>query len=210
MGRIICPICMTPTAFTPIFLSDSTWYGYAEGLENSIRNAGVVRAEMPHFETREGVKYSIVECQSCWRSFIAKETYGKDWEAVYPIMHKSISEDIPPPINDEFLEANLCFAVGAYKACESMCQRVMESVCQDKKVARLNELLSKGVISQALFDRATEIRLWAGIVKHESLSGGVDEEDAKQLLTYLEVILNEVYVEQRRLEELKKKRENKG
>lgn len=88
--------------------------------------------------------------------------------------------------------------------------RDMKPVCQDKKVSRLNELLSKGVISQALFDRATEIRLWAGIVKHKSLSGGVDEEDAKQLLTYLEVILNEVYVEQRRLEEIKKKRENKG
>ena len=209
MSSLVCPVCKIPTAFTPIFISKDAVYQYEEGLEASIQYSGIVKAVMPFFGTYNEM-FGILECQSCGHSFVVGKGSGEDWKAVYPIMGKSVSEDIPSPVDDEFMEANLCFAVGAYKACESMCQRVMESVCQDKKVSGLNELLSKGVISKALFDRATEIRLWAGIVKHKSLSGGVDEEDAKQLLTYLEVILNEVYVEQRRLEDLKKKRENKG
>ena len=92
-----------------------------------------------------------------------------------------------------------------------MCRNVPESeesVCQDKEVSGLNELHSSGTISDTLFNKATEIRLWAGIVKHIPLAEAVSKEDANQLLAYLEVILNDVYVEPKRLAGLTKKRKD--
>ena len=155
-----------------------------------------------------GRKYAILCCQSCDSLFIALETYSNEMSVVYPIARKSVSKDIEQPIRGEFEEACLCFAIGAYRACAAMCQRVMESVCQNKKVSGLNELQSSGTISDTLFNKATEIRLWAGIVKHIPLAEAVSKEDANQLLAYLEVILNDVYVEPKRLAGLTKKRKD--
>jgi len=77
---------------------------------------------------------------------------------------------------------------------------------QNKKVSGLNQLRDDGIISQRLFDRATEIRLWGDIVKHEPIAESVSKDDAEELLTYLEDILNHVYVEQARYEAFKQKR----
>ena len=64
------------------------------------------------------------------KEFVAKrERFARedDWSAVYPIQHKPVAEEIPEPIHSEFEEANLCFAIGAYKACVSMYMTVLES-----------------------------------------------------------------------------------
>ena len=202
MRNIICPDCGTPTAFTPLYFSRNDVFNYEDGVAEN--DARVIRAEMPSYYSRR--RYAILCCQSCDSIFIALETYSNEMSVVYPIARKSVSKDIEQPIRGEFEEACLCFAIGAYRACAAMCQRVMESVCQDKKVSGLNELHSSGTISDTLFNKATEIRLWAGIVKHVPLAEAVSKEDANQLLAYLEVILNDVYVEPKRLADLTKKR----
>lgn len=204
MKNIICPDCGIPTAFTPLYLSRDEVFNYEDGTVEAAENTRVIRAEMPSYYN--GRKYAILCCQSCDSLFIVLETYGHEMSVVYPISRKSVSKDIEQPIRGEFEEACLCFAIGAYRGCAAMCQRVMESVCQDKQVASLNELHSNGTISDTLFNKATEIRLWAGIVKHVPLAEAVSKEDANQLLTYLEVILNDVYVEPKRLAALTKKR----
>jgi len=91
-------------------------------------------------------------------------------------------------------------------ACVAMCQRTLESLCQDKAVSGLNELRDKGIISGALFERATEIRLWAGLTKHKPIEA-ISHEDADQLLAYLEMILNSVYVEPKHLDDMQHKRQ---
>ena len=48
-------------------------------------------------------------------------------------------------IKEEFEEASLCFTVGAYRACASMCQRTLESLCQHKQVSGLNQLKEDGM-----------------------------------------------------------------
>lgn len=205
MSNTSCPDCGTPTPFTPIYFSEEHVWNYEEGTENAVKYSGIIKAQMPTFF--EGRKYAILCCQSCRNIFIALETYGSHWSPVYPVSSKSISKDIPEPMFGEFKEACLCYAVEAYKACAAMCQRVLESICQEKKVSGLNELHVSGIISKTLFDKATEIRLWAGIAKHTPIAEPVSKKDANQLVAYLEVILNDVYVEPKRLAALGKKRE---
>ena len=205
MKGIKCPNCGTPAAFTPIYLTRESVYTYTDGTELAARHIHVVPAVMP--QPWRGIKYAILCCQECESLFVVKDLYdGKGWRAAYPIPHKPASDKIPEPIRGEFEEASLCFAVGAYRACAAMCQITLESLWQNKKVSGLNQLRDDGIISPGLFDKATEIRLWGDIVKHEPIAESVSKDDAEELLTYLEDILNHVYVEQARYEALKQKR----
>ena len=142
-------------------------------------------------------------------SYVVKnnlDTGPVGWRVVYPIPRPAVADEIPPIIRDEFNEVELCSAVGALRACVAMCQRVLESLCQDKKVPGLNELLENGYISKALFSRATQIRLWAGLTKHKPIAEPVTREDADQLVGYLRAILEHVYVEPAKLDALEQKR----
>jgi hypothetical protein len=209
---VICPICDTPTSLESVVIRDEMAYLPDKSTKtNAVYGKAIVSAitddDSPHYES-----YGVFTCQACYKRFIAKKNKITDneWVPVYPIPHKPVGEEVPEPIKGEFEEASLCFAVGAYKACASMCQRALESLCQNKKISGLNELLSGGIISQALFNRATEIRLWAGITKHKPLDEPVLEEDAELLLRFLEDILDHGYVEQKAFDSLVQKRKQLG
>lgn len=208
---VICPICSTPTSVNPVPISDEMAYLPEESSERrAVYGKAIVHAitddDSPHH-----VSYGVFTCQACHKRFVAKKHISDpEWVPAYPIPRKSIADEIPQPIKGEFEEASLCFAVDAYKACAAMCQRTLESLCQNKKVSGLNELLSSGIISQALFNRATEIRLWAGITKHKPLDEPVLKEDVEVLLRYLEDILDHVYVEQKVFDSLVQKRKQLG
>lgn len=208
MTTIICPSCGSSTSFNPVWC---TIRGILEEhrREDSVEY-GEVTVQLIEPYSYGSTNYAILVCQACDERIVVENgqySQKDNWQVVYPIHHKVASEEIPQPIKSEFEEASLCFAIRAYRACASMCQRAIESLCHNKKVSGLNQLQADGIISSTLFDRATEIRLWAGIVKHKPITESVSKEDAEQLLTYLEVILNTVYVEPKRLESLKQKRE---
>ncbi len=204
MARLVCPHCDTPTPFTPIFISHDYVLSYVDGTEEAATNPRVIKAEMPQYA--KGIKYAILNCQNCDCCFVAMETYSATWHSVYPIQHKVAPEEIPQPIRGEFEEASLCFGIEAYKACASMCQIALEHLWHEQKTSGLAQLKADGIISSALYGRADEIRLWGNLSKHELIVDPVSKEDAEQLLGYLEIILNEVYVEPKRLDSLAKKR----
>ncbi len=204
MGKLICPICGTSTAFSPVYLKQRAILNEESSSDRTIYGEATMQAVIPRDYI--GALYAILDCQACEERFVARYI-DYEWVAVYPLPHKQVSDKIPEPIKGEFEEANLCFAVGAYRACVAVCQIALEALWRDKKVSGLNQLKDDGIISSALFERATEIRLWAGIIKHKTLAESVSKDDAEQLLTYLEVILNDVYVEPKRLESFKQRRE---
>jgi hypothetical protein len=206
MGKLICPHCGDSTAPIPYYFKATVvlhnkalaafieGYPYVEGLTEAITKPE------PYQPT-----YGIIVCQSCSELFVArKEDSG--WLAVYPIQHKPVAEEIPEPIRSEFEEANLCFAIGAYKACVTMCMVALESLWRQQKASGLNDLRDRGVISPQQFNQATEIRLWARLVKHEFILDAATREEAEELLTYLEEILHDVYVQPSRLAALAEKR----
>jgi len=210
VARLICPHCGSFTSFSPAqVFGKGILLGYSSKEKTSwgeVQISAVVPFKYEHDEE----SYAILVCRACMKDFVAKrEKFASEdqWAAVYPIPHKPVAEEIPEPIHSEFGEANLCFAIGAYKACVSMCMTVLEALWQQQNASSLNDLKSKGIISSRLFDQATEIRLWAGIVKHKLIHETVTKEETEELLTYLEEILHDVYVRPARSATLAKKRE---
>ncbi len=210
-GKLVCPLCGVYTSFSPLLLKGKGVL-VDNSDENNVYYRDVALRAMidDHYMPipSERTCYAILTCTACGGWFVAKkQQYEEEWLAVYPIPHKPVAEEIPEPIDSEFGEANLCFAIGAYKACVSMCMTVLEALWRQQNASGLNDLKGKGIISSRLFDQATEIRLWAGIVKHELIHETVTREETEELLTYLEEILHDVYVRPARSAALAKKRE---
>lgn len=203
MGKLICPLCGAYTAFEPVMLR-----GQGILVEDSTHRM-TLRKEvaLEAVTDRRGQTYAILRCLSCEERFVAEEDEYSEWSAVYPIQHRPVAEEIPEPIKGEFEEAHLCFAVGAHRGCVAMCEVALEAVWREQKASGLNELRDKGIISLQLYKRANEVRLWGNVAKHELIPDVVEKDDAEQLLTYLEVLLNDVYVEPKRLDSLRHKRE---
>lgn len=207
MAKLICPHCGAFTAFSPaqvlgkgILVSNST---ETETEWGTVQISAIV----PFDYGGTDLVYAILVCRGCEKYFVAeRKEYADEWLAVYPIQHKVVSDEIPEPIKSEFEEANLCFAVEACKACVLMCQIVLEHVWHEKHVSGLAELEKQGIIRTGLYNRANEIRLWGNLEKHQLVIDPVSRDDAEQLLGYLEILLNEIYVESRRLDTLAKKR----
>jgi len=204
MGKLICPHCGTSTSPEPhVFTARVLLKGGVSEYYDFKYREGTASAITPYISGYP--VYGVIVCQACGKHFVAEKKHT-EWSSVHPIQHKPVAEEIPEPIRSEFEEANLCFAIGAYKACVSMCMMALEALWQEQNASSLNDLKGKGIISQRLFDQATEIRLWAGIVKHELIHETVTKEETEELLTYLEEILDDVYVRPARSAALAKKR----
>jgi len=207
MGKLVCPLCGDATSPTPVVFEAKVKTGDIMGWH--IHDGTAVAITTPEAGPRI---YGIMKCQSCEQLFVARvESNG--WVAVYPIAAKDVAPEIPEPMKGEFEEAHLCFAVGAYRGCVSMCETALEALWREQKASGLLDLKEKGIISLQLYEQGNEVRLWGNVAKHELVPDVVEKEDAEQLLTYLEAILNAVYVEPERLSRLAQKRkqlEKKG
>jgi hypothetical protein len=206
MGKLKCPLCGDYTSFSPVLLKGK---GVLTANSREYKTAYAdVALEALAFDCGEAA-YAILECKSCYKCFVAeaRPKYSGNWAAVYPIPHKPVSEDIPEPIRSQFEEAHLCFAVGAYGSCLLMCGSALEASWREQRVSGLQDLKDKGVISPSLYNQANEVRLWGNVVQHDQpMPQVVTEDDAEQLLTYLEAILNAIYIEPKRLAALAQKR----
>jgi len=209
MSKLICPNCGVATSFSPLQI-----IGRGALLGRSTENEtewGKVQISAVTPDNYNVTHYAILLCQACEEPFVAtKEPYEMSdaWSAVYPISHKPVAKEIPKPIKGEFKEANLCFAVGAYIACLLVCRTVLIALQREQKVSSLKELMEKGIISKMLYEQADQVRLWGNTISHEDIvPESVTKEDSEKLLTYMESILNAVYVEPKRLGKLTKKRQ---
>ncbi len=211
MAELICPHCGVRTSFSaaPV-IGKGILLDKSSG-DSTVRGEVQISAIFPYSADYGDDAYAIVWCQGCGECFVVKKDKytrreQREWSAVYPIQHKVAPDDIPEPIKSEFEEANLCYAIGAFRACISMCQIALEHVWHEQSVSGLAELKDKGIIPARFYDRANEIRLWGNLEKHQLVIEPVSPEDAEQLLGYLEILLNEAYVEPKHLDELAKKR----
>lgn len=206
MGKLICPLCGVYTSFSPLSLVGKGVLRERSTSAMMVYETVALKA-VTHHEAEQS-DYAILICQACENRFVAKKhQYRDEWSAAYPIQHKPVAEEIPEPVKSEFEEAHLCFAVGANRACIAMCQVALEALWREQKVSGIQELKDKGVISGQLYDRANELRLWGNVAKHELIPDVVEREDAEQLLLYFETLVSTIYVEPKRSDSLKRKRE---
>jgi len=205
MSKLICPHCGAFTAFLPAQIRGKGLLVERSTEDRDMWEEVSIRAVTPH---RPGqTTYAILICAGCEQRFVAKEEYD-GWSAVYPTVHKTVSEDIPEPIKSEFEEAHLCFAIGAHRGCLLVCRTALIDMQRQQGVSGLNELKDKGIISPFLYRQTQEIRLWANMIAHElMLPEAVTKEDTEQLLVYLETLLDAIYIQPKRLSALIQKRD---
>ena len=147
MANLICPICGDATSFSPLqLLGEGTLATERQGKDWHLREVTLDAVINDRYITVKDSAYAILTCQSCKKWFIAERKRGiVEWMAVYPISYKPVPEEINEPIKEEFEEANLCFAIGAYRACVAMCQIALEALWRDQKANNLKDLEGKGV-----------------------------------------------------------------
>ena len=121
---------------------------------------------------------------------------------------------VPESINDDFLEAQLCHAVGAYKACVVMCRRALEQMCDDMNAKgdtlyqKIKDLQTKGIILSEIADIFNEIRYFGNYGAHpkNDLLEGVTEEDSATVLEITLHILKHIYEVPQKLKKLRRRR----
>jgi hypothetical protein len=198
MDSLVCPLCNVFTAFTPVRVRLPEYLSSDPAFIPAIAPEESLGLPFARDEGKEVEVYAIAQCQGCGGIFVAHRN-RENWEPVYPITHKILPVDVPEPIKGEVEEASLCLTVGAYRACLTISSVALEHLWNNQKVSGLEELKRQEIISPRLCRRANEIRLWGNLVKHVPMIDPVTKEDAEQLLGYLELILDEVYVEPNRL-----------
>jgi len=208
MSKLICPNCGAATSFSPAQIIGKGTLLDASTEKYTQWGNVQISATIPYDYDEDS--YAILVCRACNEYFVAKRkkhAEENDWSPVYPIPHRTTAQEIPQPIKSEFEEANLCFAIEAHRACLLVCKTALIAMQREQGVSNLKELKGKGAISEGLYKQADEVRLWANMIGHEDIPEAVTKEDCEQLLTYLEALLNAVYVEPKRLAKLAQKRE---
>ena len=200
---IKCPHCGSFTAFSPVEIR-----GKGKTLD-STSDRQTTYASVAIDAVTFGAffqQYAILDCEACGKRFVAAKSDDDRWVTVYPISQATVDEEIPEPIKSEFLEANLCFAVGAYRGCLLVCRTALIEMQREQKVSSIKDLIENGIITPMLHKQADQVRLWANTVGHEVVVNDISREDAEQLLAYVRILFDNIYVQPKKLAALSQKR----
>ncbi len=148
--------------------------------------------------------YQMAECNSC-DFFVLVERYNNIIQRIYPSpLPKPVNEKMPGFLKEDFLEANLCFSVGAYRAAVVLARRALQNCCFEKgapdKVLheQIEWLLSQQIITKDLNDWAIEVKATGNDAAHPSKDPNKEEkisrEDAEDVLTLLEKFVEVLYI----------------
>lgn len=124
----------------------------------------------------------------------------------------------PQEINNDFLEAQKCFNIGAHKATIVMCRRTLEQVAKNQKATgktlfdKINSMYKSGMISKPLFDLATEIRYFGNYGAHptDDLLGEVTNVESETVMEITEHLIDHTYEVPEKIKQLKAKRKKKS
>jgi hypothetical protein len=182
-----CPHCATTSYFKPV-----STYSHKLGEGNQM--------------------VSAAQCESC-KNFVLvigknRPTSGKNdyWlENVFPLgkPNDTVDPAVPANIAEDFREALRCEWVKSYKGAVTMCRRAVQASALElganpkkKLVEQIDELLSKGKITEPLKDFAHEVRLGGNDGAHPSADGleNVSAKDAEDIVAFTREFLHHVYV----------------
>jgi Domain of unknown function (DUF4145) len=181
----------------------------------------------PHIKPTSGTNGPesnvLVQCQNCQAvTFIIGHRNNQHsplyvYKESFPIGNPEASVDkaITTGVRADFVEAQRCRSVNAYKATVVMCRRALQASCQDLKAAgyrlidQIDDLAAKGKITTALKGMAHDVRKLGNEGAHpdEDGLGDVTEEDADDIVEFTRQYFEHVYVMPARSESFRKRRE---
>ncbi len=151
-----------------------------------------------------GDDYTVAECVECHREFV---TDSKSKASIWPLARVTVPQEMPENIRRMLTEAKTAHAVGAETAALLAARTALIRLQRHEECSKINGLVEKGMITKFLADQANEVRLWANVTAHEEVSDSVPaSEDVEQLLQYMDVLFDTIYVQPAKLKALQSKR----
>lgn len=105
----------------------------------------------------------------------------------------------PSHIADAASEAHRVFSIGAFRATAILCRATLEAVCKDKDAEgkdlfkKIDDLHEKGKIRSIVKETAHVLRAIGNDMAHGDFDSELDQEDASDILDFLDSIINEIY-----------------
>jgi len=150
--------------------------------------------------------YVIIQCVECRRDFICEE---KSDAVVWPLPGLAVPDEVPKTISKVLGEAKIAHAVRAETAALLAARTALIRMQRDLKCTRIDELVSRGTITPGLAQQAHEIRLWANATGHDEVPDDMPStEDVDQLLEYIDILFDTIFVQPKKLAALRDKRVN--
>ncbi|MEE8725575.1 MAG: DUF4145 domain-containing protein [Bifidobacterium crudilactis] len=106
---------------------------------------------------------------------------------------------MPTDIASAASEAYACFSINANRAAVLLARTTVEAIAKDKGVssgnlkAKIDTMAEQNIITDQLKDEAHEIRFLGNDMAHGDLGTPVDENDASDILGFLDTLLDYVY-----------------
>ncbi|MFT8592442.1 MAG: DUF4145 domain-containing protein [Bifidobacterium sp.] len=108
-------------------------------------------------------------------------------------------EDVPNNIASAASEAYACFSINANRAAVLLARTTVQAIAKDKGIHTNNlygdieKMADDNIITSQLKDEAHEIRFLGNDMAHGDLGTPVDENDASDILGFLDTLLDYVY-----------------
>jgi hypothetical protein len=191
--KAICPYCKIKVSFSWIDMTNGG--GQTTNYFNQ------------YFENKQGA-WILLECPSCNKCVLSefkRKFYGTssqlELKQIYPFpLPSSTDERAPLEIKKDIDEAKLCLSVNAFRACASMCRRAIQQACIKEGASKnkdlekqIDELKEKGVITEQIRKWAHSCRYLGNDASHPE-NPEVTKEDAEDVLSLAEQLMNILYV----------------
>ncbi len=154
--------------------------------------------------------YMIVRCIECSGEFVA---LNYPVAVVHPRKEPNVepAPEIPEPVRGILFEAKKAHSVGLETCSLLGARTALIRMQRQQECKGIDDLVAKGVITPFLARQANEVRLWGNVTAHEDVPPEHPESaDVEQLLGFLDLLFDTVYVQPARLEALKAKRSQVG
>ncbi len=123
----------------------------------------------------------------------------------YPKARVTVDPSVPAELTADYLEAQRCFSVAAWRACAVMARRFVHSVMQNKGAVgddlwkQIKDLEERRVLTPTLAEACQHVRIFGKYAAHTFDLGltalaETTMEDARAALDFCEMLIEYIYV----------------
>ena len=158
-----------------------------------------------------------LQCKECGCSFGFRFQLGYLMETPRILPPSDVELPTPPVpkrIQQDLLEAGICFSAGSPVATIVLYRRALEGLANELGAKgrtlfdKMKDLYSSERIPKPLYEASTEIRVFGNYGAHpsEDLLDDIEENQAREVLYFTREMVDDIYVKPRRLDDLRKQR----
>jgi len=171
---------------------------------------------------KSNIHWKIVRCQNptCQKLVLVQIELPANIKGIYPpgSFELDSSIQISQEIRDDFKEAGLCLSASCYKASMVMSRRVLQRCLKEQGCTQRNltdaidYAIKEGILRKPFHKVATEVRQYGNLGAHpdDEHLVNVNEENAKQVLDFVRLLIHDFYEVPAAAENLRQAREGEN